>query len=97
MKDSNAMTVPELAFGVFILFIFVGGIVYVAALMSANDVAITDTYGNAQSSVSNDTHSAAAAITTDQPIIAPLLLIGGGVFLIAVLFAMWLVSKAGWI
>lgn len=97
MKDCNAMTVPELAFGVFILFIFVGGIVYVAALMSANDVAITDTYGNAQSELSNDTHSAAAAITTDQPIIAPLFIIGAAVLVIAVLFAMWLVSKAGWI
>lgn len=96
MKDNNAAsTIAGVAFGLFCLFAVIAAIIYIAAI-STQQSPITDTYGNTLSPTTNNTQETVTALAnTGESSVVPLLLLAGVVFVCAVLFLAWVVSKSG--
>jgi len=92
-SNDNAMTVAAIAFGVFCLFVVVAGIIFIVSVTSQSPQ-ITDTYGTAPSPITNTSRNLVTNETaTAGNAMIPIILIGGVVLLIAVLFAFWVFSK----
>jgi len=93
--DENAMSIGDIAFGVFALFVIITGIAYVA-LLSSQQPPITDSYGNSASNITNSSQGLVTNMTgIEEGSAIPLLLVASAIFICAVLFIAWLASKSG--
>jgi hypothetical protein len=91
----SATTVGTVVFGVFCIFVAMAGIVYVASLNNQT-TALTDTYGNTQSVVTNASQSATIAMTAEEEAsMVPLVLLVSAVGLCCIIFIVWVWSKGG--
>jgi len=95
VSNENAMAMGAIVFGLFCLFAMVAGIIYVMAITN-QQTTYTDTFGNTASPVTNTSQSvidSTASIGSDTLI--PLVIIGGVIAVIAVVFLIWVASKSG--
>ena len=84
-------TIGGLIFGLFCMFVVVGGIVYFAA-MSNQSPPTTDSYGNTLGNTTN-TSQDLAATATSTPGIGVTILLGSAIVLIVVIFGFYAFSK----
>lgn len=85
------MNIGAAIFGVFCLFIVVGGITYVAVVKN-QQAPITDTYGNTYSNVTNTSGNLTTTMT-QTPGLTAVILIAVIVIIIMVLFGFYIYSK----
>jgi len=93
-SNDNAMAMGAIVFGLFCLFAMVAGTIYVMAITNQQP-AYTDTFGNTASPVTNTSQSvvdSTSAIGSSTMI--PLVIIGGVIAVIAVVFLIWAASKS---
>ena len=91
----SATTVGTVVFGVFCIFVAMAGIVYVAALNNQT-TALTDTYGNAQTAVTNASQAATVTMTAEEEAsMVPLVLLVTAIALCTIIFIVWVWSKGG--
>ena len=92
-SNDNAMAIGAIVFGLFCLFAIVAGIIYVMAINN-QQTTYTDTFGNTASPVTNTSQSVInATASIGSRTVIPLLLIGGVISVIAVVFLIWAASK----
>ena len=91
--NEDAMALGGIAFGMFCLIIVVAAGVYIVSFNSSQP-AITDTYGNTVGDVGNQSQNLVTEATAGSgSYLVPLILIGGVILLIAVIFALYIASK----
>lgn len=93
-SNENAMVMGAIVFGLFCLFAMVAGVIYIMAINN-QQTRYTDTFGNTVSPVTNTSQyliNSTASIGSSTMI--PLVLIGGVIAVIAVVFMIWVASKS---
>ena len=95
INNEHAMSISDIAFGLFALFLIISGIIYVAVL-TIQQPPISDTYGNQFTNITNSSQSSATNLTAiEERSSIPILLLASAVFICAVIFVAWVVSKSG--
>lgn len=92
--NENAMGIGEIVFGLFCLFAMVAGIIFILAINN-QQTTYTDTFGNTASPVTNNSQDVVDTTTSiGSSTMIPLVLIGGVIAMIAVVFMIWAASKS---